>query len=328
MKVINMRADRLISILLLLQNKGKLTTKELAKELEVAERTIHRDMEALSAAGIPVIAERGKFGGWRLLDQYRTKLTGLKENEWMSLFISPSFQLLADLGLSKDWQKARQKILASFPNALKKNVHDVWNRIHVDTTQWGHSPEKIESFKILQQAIWEERKLQMKYERADRECIERIVEPLGLVAKGSAWYLVASSNENIRSYRASRIISVILLTDVFSRPDDFDLVQYWSHSTQEFIKSLPKYEVDVEISPSIVQRIKFTGRFVRVLKMDIPAESEWTPASLCFETEQEAKEYILGFANQIRIIRPIRLRKQIYDMAKRLVDFYEREGSI
>ena len=321
-----MRADRLLSILLLLQNRGKLTTNELAKELEVTGRTIHRDMEALNAAGIPIVAERGKSGGWRLLEQYRTNLTGLKANELKSLLISPSIQLLTDLGLTKDWQEARQKILASIPSTFQKNSHDIWNRVHVDTTTWRQSPEKIESFKILQQAIWDERKLQIKYERVDGEYIERVVSPLGLVAKGSTWYLIATSNEKIRNYRASRIKSVILTKEMFSRPNDFDLTQYWSDSTKEFIRSLPKYEVDVEISLSIVSRLKFTGRFVQILKMDSPSENGWIPTKLCFDTEQEASEYILGFGDQIRIIRPNSLMQSIYDMARALLDFYEQEN--
>ncbi|WP_312470276.1 YafY family protein [Neobacillus sp.] len=321
-----MRADRLISILLLLQNKGKLTTKTLAKELEVTERTIHRDMEALSVAGIPVVADRGKSGGWRLLEQYRTNLTGLKANEIKSLFISPSFQLLTDLGLTKDWQEARQKLLASIPSSLHKNADDVWSRIHVDTNAWRQSTEKIESFKILQQAIWDEKKLQIKYERADGECVERIVDPLGLVAKGSRWYLIASSNEDFRNYRASRVQSATLTNESFSRPKGFNLVQYWRDSTEKFIKSLPRYEVEVEISPSIVQRIKFTGRFVQLIKMDSPLDNGWIPANLCFDTEQEAKEYILGFGDQIRIIHPYTLKQNIYDMAKALVNFYKQEN--
>ncbi|WP_017473101.1 helix-turn-helix transcriptional regulator [Amphibacillus jilinensis] len=320
-----MRADRLITILLLLQNRGKITTKDLAKELEVTERTIHRDMEALSAASIPVVADRGKTGGWRLLEQYRTNLTGLKDNEIRSLFISPSVDLLNDLGLTKDWDEARQKLLASIPSIFQKNAGDVWERIHIDTSTWRQSTNKIESFKTLQQAIWDEKKLQMKYEKANGEIIEREVEPIGLVAKGSTWYLIASANGDFRSYKASRVQSATIASETFSRPADFDLAHYWRESTQRFIKSLPKYEVDVEISPSTIQRIKFTGRFVQVLKIDSPLENDWIPAKLSFDTEQEAKEYILGFGNQIRIIQPKALKQSIYDMAKAVMDFYNQE---
>lgn len=320
-----MRADRLISILLLLQNKGKLTTKELSLELEVTERTIHRDMEALSSAGIPVLAERGKSGGWKLLDQYRTNLTGLKADELRSLLISPSFQMLSDLGLSKEWNEARQKLVAAMPSSFQKKSFEIWNRIHIDTTAWKQPPEKIEFFKILQQAIWDEKKLQLKYERADGEEIIRVVHPLGLVAKGSTWYLIASTDDKIRNYRASRIISVTMTNEMFTRPNDFELAKYWQESTQSFIKSLPKYEVEVEISPTIIPRIKFTGRFIQVIKIDSPAKNGWIPAHLCFDTEQEALEYILGFGDQIRIVQPNSLKEKIYQMAIKIVEFYEEE---
>ncbi|MDX8363190.1 YafY family protein [Cytobacillus sp. IB215316] len=323
-----MRADRLISILLLLQNKGKLTTKQLAQELEVSERTIHRDMEALSISGIPVIAERGKSGGWTLLDKYKTNLTGLKHNEIMSLLISPSLQLLTDLGLAKDWHEARQKILASVPSTYEQNTNDIWNRIHVDTSTWRQSTEKIESFKTMQQAIWDEKKLHIKYERADGQCVERIVNPLGLVAKGSTWYLVAHSNGKFRNYRASRMQSATLTKEEFDRPNDFNLAHFWRSSTTEFINSLPRYEVNVEVSPHIIQRIKFPGRFVQILQVETPLENGWIPVILSFDAEQEAKEYILGFGDQIKIIHPKSLKKQIYDMAKAVVNFYEQEKTL
>ncbi|WP_243297113.1 helix-turn-helix transcriptional regulator [Bacillus litorisediminis] len=320
-----MRADRLVSILLLLQNKGKLTTRELAKELEVTERTIHRDMEALTTAGIPVVADRGKTGGWRLMEQYRTNLTGLKVNELKSLFLTPSAQLLNDLGLTKEWEEARQKLLASVPSIFQKEAGNVWERIYVDTSTWRQSPVKVESFQILQQSLWDEKKLQIRYERADGETVDRIVEPLGLVAKGSTWYLIASANGEIRNYRASRIIAASVTAETFSRPEGFNLAEYWQDSTDQFIKALPKYEVDVEMSASIVPRIKFTGRFVQILHTQSPTKNGWIPANLCFETEQEACEFILGFGDQIRILSPKTLRKTVYQMAKATVEMYKQD---
>ncbi|MBN8199715.1 MULTISPECIES: helix-turn-helix transcriptional regulator [Bacillaceae] len=318
-----MRADRLISILLLLQNNERMTSRELAKELEVTERTIHRDMEALSAAGIPVLAERGKFGGWRLLEKYRTNLTGLKADEIKTLLLSPSFEHLADLGISRDWKEARQKLLAAIPAPLKEDVKDISNRIHIDTSTWRQTPREMKSFEILQQAVWEEKKLQIKYEKADKQTSDRIVEPLGLIAKGNTWYLIAASDEQIKSYRASRIVDADLINEKFSRPSDFDLADYWQESKQKFISSLPKFEVEVEMSPSIIQRINFTGRFVRVIHMDNPRDNGWIPVSLSFDTEQEAREYILGFGNQIKIVRPVSLRKSVWEMAESVVNFYK-----
>ncbi|MDN4075027.1 helix-turn-helix transcriptional regulator [Fictibacillus terranigra] len=314
-----MRADRLIAILLLLQNKGKLTTKELAEQLEVTPRTVHRDMESLSASGIPVVADRGKSGGWRLLEKYKTNLTGLKANELKSLFISPSVQLLSDLGITQDWNDAREKLLASIPASFHQEALDVWDRIHVDTSSWRQSPEKTTAFRTLQEAIWEERKLQILYERADGEAKERVVNPLGLVAKGSTWYLIASVNEDIRNYRISRITSAVKTEDAFTRPADFNLAQYWESSTKSFMKALPTYETEVELSPSIVPRIKFTGRFMQNIKLDAPLNDRWVPATICFDTEQEAAEFILGFSNQVRVIRPENLKQKVYVMAKAVV---------
>lgn len=317
-----MRADRLISILLLLQNRGKMTTKELAKELEVTERTIHRDMDALSTAGIPIVAERGKMGGWTLLDQYRTNLTGLKYDEMLSLLISPSVQLLSDLGLAKEWHDARQKMVAALPNTFRQGSLDVWNRIHIDTTAWKQPAEKLVSFKIIQEAIWKEKVLHIQYERADGKVVFRMVNPLGLVAKGSTWYLIASSDEKIRNYRASRLLSLMMTEEAFTRPIDFNLEKYWLESTQTFISSLPEYKVEVEASPSIIHRMKFTTRFVQIERIGTPTAEGWLPVSLRSDTEQEAIAYILGFGDQIRVISPSTLKQAIYQMAKKIVDFY------
>ncbi|MGV3266395.1 helix-turn-helix transcriptional regulator [Cytobacillus pseudoceanisediminis] len=318
-----MRADRLISILLLLQNNERMTTRELAKELEVTERTIHRDMEALSAAGIPVLAERGKFGGWKLLEKYRTNLTGLKADEIKTLLLSPSFEHLMDLGISEEWKEARQKLLAAIPAPLKEDVKDISNRIHIDTSTWRQTPREMKSFGIVEQAVWEEKKLQIQYEKADKQTSDRIVEPLGLVAKGNTWYLIAASEEKVKSYRVSRILDAELINENFSRPNDFDLSGYWQESKQKFISSLPRFEVEVEMSPSIIQRINFTGRFVQVMHMDSPKDDGWISASLCFDTEQEAREYILGFGIQIKIVRPVSLRKSVGEMAESVVNLYK-----
>ncbi|MGM0806151.1 MAG: helix-turn-helix transcriptional regulator [Bacillota bacterium] len=318
-----MRADRLISILLLLQNHGKMTTKALANELEVTERTIHRDMEALSAAGIPVLAERGKHGGWRLVDEYRTRLTGLKDNELKTLFLSPSFQLLSDLGITKDWKEARQKLLASLPNTLQSQADNVWNRIHIDTDSWKQLSQETTALGLLQQAIWEERKIRIAYEKANKESSERIIEPLGLVAKGRTWYLVAVSNTDLKNFRVSRIKSVELTNESFVRPANFQLADYWNKSKQNFVQSLPVFEVEVEASPAIIQRLSFSGRFAQVVITSTPNENGWIPVKLSFDTKQEATSYIIGFGDQIKIISPSSLIESVKRMAESVLTFYK-----
>jgi predicted DNA-binding transcriptional regulator YafY len=318
-----MRADRLISIILLLQNHGKMTTKALANELEVTERTIHRDMEALSVAGIPVLAERGKHGGWRLVDQYRTRLTGLKDSELKTLFLSPSFQLLSDLGITKDWKEARQKLLAALPNTLQSQADNLWNRIHIDIDPWKQSSQETTALSLLQQAIWEERKICIAYEKANKESSERIVEPLGLVAKGRTWYLVAVSNQEIKNFRASRIKSVELLNETFIRPPHFQLAEYWTESKQSFVRNLPIFEVEVEASPSIMERLSFSGRFAQVVSKGSPNENGWIPVKLTFDTEQEAASYIIGFGDQIKILSPTSLIESVKAIGESVLLLYK-----
>ncbi|MBH0157335.1 YafY family transcriptional regulator [Fictibacillus sp. 5RED26] len=317
-----MRADRLISILLLLQNHGKMTTKALASELEVTERTIHRDMEALSVAGIPVLAERGKHGGWRLVDQYRTKLTGLKDSELKTLFLSPSYQLLSDLGFSKDWKEARQKLLAALPNSLQSQADNLWNRIHIDIDPWKQSQHETIALNLLQQALWEDRKIRIAYEKANKESSDRIVEPLGLVAKGRTWYLVAVSDKDIKNFRVSRIKSVELTYESFVRPGNFQLADYWNESKQNFVKNLPIFEVEVEASPAIIQRISYSGRFAQVVSKGSPNGNGWIPVKLTFDTEQEAASYIIGFGDQMKIVSPHSMIESVKKIGESALSLY------
>ncbi|WP_044338586.1 helix-turn-helix transcriptional regulator [Rossellomorea aquimaris] len=320
-----MRGDRLVSILLLLQTHGQMTAKELSERLEVSERTIYRDMDALSGTGIPVVAERGKNGGWSLLEDYQTDLTGLKESEIRALFVSPSAHLLDDLGLSRTSEEARNKLIASLPSTYRENAKGVWNRIHIDTSSWRKQKERIASFEVIKEAIWTVNKLRITYQRADGNMDDRTVSPLGLVAKGDLWYLIATKeNGDTRNYRASRIQSAVSLKETFTRPNDFNLAQYWNSSTQAFIKKLPSYEVKVEVNPSTLSRLTFTGRFARVLEIGDRTKKDWIPVTLSFDTEEEAKGYLLGFADQVRVVEPDDLHQKILEMAEAAVSFYRR----
>lgn len=318
-----MRADRLLSILLLLQSQGQMTAKQLSERLEVSERTIYRDMEALSGSGIPVFAERGKKGGWSLLEGYRTNLTGLKEAEIRALFVSPSAQLLEDLGLTHTSEEARNKLMASLPSTYRENANDVWNRIHIDTSTWREQKEKMVTFDVLKQAIWQENKLKIDYQQADGKTNSRIVKPLGLVAKGSRWYFIASKDDDeIRNYRASRIASAEFINETFTRPTDFDLAQYWRSSTKAFIGSLPNYEVLVEVSPAILPRLKFMNRLIQMEEGE--NQEGWIRVKLSFHTENEAKGFILGFTDQIKVIEPKKLHEKLLQMAEAAVKFYKQ----
>src|SRR5262245_6476098 len=257
-----MRADRLLSIMLMLQAHRRMTARALADRLEVSERTIHRDMESLSAAGVPVVAERGLGGGWSLLGEYRTNLTGLNEAEIQALFLARSPQLLDDLGLGKAAEAAFIKLFASVPPATRHDAESASQRIYVDVSGWNRSEESVPLLPLLQEAVWQERKVRFKYQRGfDCDDVERVVDPLGLVAKGSVWYLVAMIDGDIRNYRVSRMLEAELIDQTFIRPESFNLVTHWHQSAVEFESKLPRYHAKVRVHPDAVNRLYIIGRF-------------------------------------------------------------------
>ncbi|HXU39136.1 MAG TPA: YafY family protein [Blastocatellia bacterium] len=318
-----MRADRLLSILLLLQVHRRLTARDLATRLEVSERTIHRDMEALSAAGFPVFAERGIGGGWMLVEGYRTNLTGLNRDEIQALFLTKPLRLLADLGLKKASDAAFIKLSAALPAAHRDNAEQARQRIHIDATGWNHSSESIQFLPVLQEAVWQERKLRFTYERGGGcDSVERLADPLGLVAKGSAWYLVAAVDGEIRSYRVSRVVHAELTDDPCARPADFDLAGYWEQSTVNFKAQLPQYTAIVRVHPDVFPRLRFAGRFARIGQAEPPDADGWIRVTLRFDVEEMAIEWALSFGSNIEVLEPATLREQVIAAADSVLTFY------
>jgi predicted DNA-binding transcriptional regulator YafY len=317
-----MRADRLLSILLLLQVHRRLTARELAQRLEVSERTIHRDMEALSGSGIPVTAERGVGGGWSLLEDYRTNLTGLNAAEIQALFLAKPAHLLADLGLAKAGEAALIKLLAALPTAHRRGAEDVRQRIHIDAAGWRQREGAVPLLPALQEAIWQERKLRLSYQRGDGATVERVVDPLGLVAKGSLWYLVAGVEGELRSYRVSRIGSATPLDEPCVRPAGFDLAAYWAQSTAEFTAALPRYPATVRVAPAILSSIRQGGRYARIEREEPPDADGWITLAMLFEEEHNACEYVLSYGSQIEALAPAALREQVVRAAEQIVALY------
>jgi predicted DNA-binding transcriptional regulator YafY len=318
-----MRADRLLSILLLLQIHQRLTARELARRLEVSERTIHRDMESLGMAGVPITAERGVNGGWMLMEGYETKLTGLNEAEIQALFLTRPARLLADLNLNKASETAMMKLSAALPTIFRHDADYARQRIHVDVTGWSSQQEAVPSLHTLQEAIWQERKLSFTY--GQDECrVERLVDPLGLVAKGSVWYLVAAVDGDVRSYRVSRIQNVKLTTERSVRPADFDLAAFWEESSAKFKKHLPKYLATLRAHSSVIPRLPYGGRFARVEQVGETDAEGWVRVRMRFQFEEEACEYALSFGTQVEVLEPIELRAQVIKLARKVIDFYEK----
>ena len=319
-----MRADRLLSIVLLLQTHGQLTSRTLAERLEVSERTIHRDMEALSFSGLPVVAERGSTGGWSLLGEYRTNLTGLNEAEIQSLFVTQPPKLLADLRLKKASEGALLKLLAALPAMYRQGAEQARRRIHIDTGGWSHRPEEaVPLLPVLQEAIWSERKLLFTYQRGPGcDEVEREADPLGLVAKGSAWYLVARIGEDVRSYRISRISQATVMDQPCVVPAGFDLAAFWEQSTTAFKTALPNYVAKFRVSPDAFLRLRFAGRFARVgdtVERDLDG---WMRVSVGFDVEEMAVEYAMGFGSKLEVLEPRSLREKVIAAAHQVLEFY------
>lgn len=338
-----MKAERLLSILLLLQNNGKLTTKELAHRLEVSPRTILRDMEDLSSAGIPIYAERGANGGWRLSEGYQTRLTGMKAEEIQALILNHSSTLLTGLGIKQNLEAAFQKLLAAIPGQMQKDIDLVRTRIHIDGAGWHQSKEAFKHLSIVQEAVWQEKKLYIKYQRG-QDMIERVVCPLGLIAMKSIWYMAAQvdhgdpayledesgaipedqKTENLlRSYRISRIAEAKLLDQTFSRPPNFNLAEFWETSTKQFKAALPRYPARVVTNSKTLQHLA-KMMFVQVLHVaELNEKESGVEAELQFNTLESAVEIILGLHTQIKVLEPLELQNEVQSKARAILSLYE-----
>ena len=250
-----MRASRLVSVLLLLQARGRLTAGELARELEVSERTIHRDVEALSASGVPIYAERGAHGGIRLVDGYRTRLTGMTADEAEALFLAGLPGPAAELGLGTVVAAAQLKVLASLPPELRARASRLVERFHLDAGEWFRTSQPVPHLGALSEAVWEARRIAITYDR-DGIGVRRELEPLGLVLKAGIWYVVARVEDHVRTYRVARVLAAEPLGERFERPSPFDLAGYWAESTAAFERDVPRIEVVVRVRPDRLDRLR------------------------------------------------------------------------
>lgn len=310
-----MRAERLLSIILLLQSHNRLTAAQLADRLDVSERTILRDMDALASANIPVYSERGRHGGWALVDGYRTNLIGISNEEISALVLSPS-QVLADLGLDDAAEAATLKILASLPQFRRRNADVVRQRIHIDGAPWHGEADTARFLPQLQQAIWQDSELTIRYQRGDEEIVERTIAPLGLVAKGRIWYLIAAIDEVYRTYRVSRIRQVKATGKSITRPTNFDLADYWEQSTREFVAQLPTYPVTIRIHEDALRFIR-AWRWATITSI-APDSDNWLVVEVNFEEIEGATACLLGCARDVQVIAPDELKVTITEKIRDL----------
>ncbi|MFC4913833.1 helix-turn-helix transcriptional regulator [Actinomadura gamaensis] len=320
-----MRASRLISLVLLLQSRGEMTAAELAEELEVSERTVYRDVEALSAAGVPVYADRGPGGGYRLLGGYRTRLTGLTREEAEALFLAGLRGPAGDMGLADAVATAELKVRAALPSVLRDAPLRAGQRFHLDAPGWFGDATPPAPLRDLARAVWTDERVEIRYRRRDEE-VARTVEPYGLVLKNGGWYLVARIGRGHRTYRVDRITEVAPTGGHFVRDEAFDLAEFWRESTAAFLRGMLRDEVTVRLSPAGLRSLRFhldTHAVERAQEAARRPDADgWVTAVLPVESLDVAFTQLLGLGPEVEVLEPAGLRARMAEAAERAAKLY------
>ena len=307
-----MKSDRLLSALVLLQARGRVTERELAERLEVSQRTVHRDMEALSAAHVPIAAIRGAQGGWELEKGWRTQVPGLDEGELRALLMAQP-RAVGHSRLAAAAESALNKLMAALPVPMQARAAAMRERLHVDPTGWRGTGEDLSMLAAVQEAVAGDRRLAFDYTRADGQTGPRTVDPLGVVAKGLTWYLVARGGSGMRTYRVSRMAAVTVLASGFERPARFDLAEYWKASTARLGEQRGSFAVTLRATPSAARRLAEWG-MVRLPanRASAPEGAEgWTTVTAHFDAEGEAMFFVLGMGTRVTVVSPNDFRERV-----------------
>ncbi|MER7009146.1 YafY family protein [Dactylosporangium sp. NPDC000555] len=322
-----MRVSRLISLVLLLQAGGPRTAAELAEQLEVSERTIYRDILALSAAGVPVYAEQGRAGGYRLLDGYRTRLNGLSRAEAEALFLSGLPGPARDMGLGEALAAAQLKVAAALPDPLREASARARQRFHFDAPGWFRDAEPPPRLAELARAVWEDRVVALTYAGRAGE-VTRTVEPLGLVLKNGVWYVVGRIGAGERTYRVDRVRAVTATDERFGRDDGFDLASFWSHRAGEFERALLAETVTVRLSPAGLRLLRHAVEAVAYRAAaegaGPPDADGWVTVELPAESVPVAYTQLLALGPEAEIVAPPELRDMVAAAAERTAALYRR----
>ncbi len=324
-----MRASRLLSMLMLLQIRGRITAQELSRELEVSIRTVYRDIDSLSAAGVPIFSERGPAGGYQLMDGYRTRVTGLTPDEAGSLFLAGAPGAAAELGLGEVLAAAQLKLLASLPDDLRRQAERIGARFHLDTPGWFQESEKPVYLPEVATAVWEARPLKIRYQRWEG-IVTRQVDPVGLVRKGHSWYMVARADKQFRTYRLVRILELETIDEHFERPADFDLADFWAESQASFQERMHTSESVVRLSPVAVEHLDVVldayAREKALSTASLPDAEGWVIARIPIESIGIARWEFLRFGAEAEVLEPVELRAAITEQSHKMAELYRRSG--
>jgi predicted DNA-binding transcriptional regulator YafY len=301
-----------------------MTAAQLADELEVSVRTIHRDVEELSAAGVPIYAERGPHGGIRLVDGYRTRLTGMTADEAEALFLAGLPGPAAQLGLGTVVAAAQLKVMAALPPELRSRANRLVERFHLDVSGWFQADDPVPSLTALSTAVWEGHQVVITYERGPG-AVERRLSPLGLVLKAGVWYVVGAVDEQVRTYRVSRVLDVAPLDVPAERPEGFDLAAFWRASSERYERESPHVEVTIRIREARIGRLYDAAgerAMATAVRLDEPDPDGWLRMRLTLPWPDEVPGRLLGVGSSLEVLEPADIRERLVATAKRVVERY------
>jgi len=320
-----MRADRLLALLMILQSRGRVTAHQLAQELEVSERTIYRDVVALNTAGIPIFTEGGPGGGIRLVESYRTDLTGLRSEEVEALSMLNIPEPLVKLGVGQELKAGLLKLAGAISPRLQEKQQQARARIHLDSAWWFQGEDAITCLPGLQEAVWGDKRCWIAYRGDFRTRFEAVIEPYALVAKASIWHLVFRLQETMRVLRVSQIEEISILAERFQRAEDFELAEFWRGWCERIENEQPRFEVTALVAPALAERLTWLLKENQPDLLNTPPGLErrdWKIMTLDFESFESARTRILGFGGAIEVLEPLALRCSLVDYAHQVAAVY------
>ena len=323
-----MRASRLLSMLALLHVRGQISARQLADELDVSLRTIYRDVEALGAAGIPVYATRGRTGGFALVDGYRPGIAALTGEEADALFFTGLPGPAAELGLGSVLAATRLKLLAALPPELRERAARMRERFHLDAPGWLRDADTPPHLSLIADAVWAQRRVRVRYERSNRAVVDRLLDPLGVVLKAGAWYLVANADggRSPRTYRVSRVRDAQLLDESFVRPAGFDLQAHWDDYQRDYARRVYRESATVRLSPAGRELLFLLGPIpARAAReaMGEPDAAGWARTTVPIESVQHGLHALMQLGPEVEVIEPAALRDLVAAAARDLAARYE-----
>jgi predicted DNA-binding transcriptional regulator YafY len=325
-----MRASRLVSIILLLQARGRMTAEQLAGELEVSVRTIYRDVGSLHAAGIPLYGEAGLAGGYQLLAGYRTRLTGMTAAEAEALALAGMPGPAAELGLGGVLAAAQLKLDAALPAEMRARAALVRERFHLDTPGWYYDGDSVPHLTAIADTVWKQQRIEIRYRRWRAPTdVTRCLDPHGIVLKAGKWYLVARGHGGMRTYRVNQILDLAVLAGQFERAEDFDLARYWAAGITEFRAGLHQGEATIRLSPAGQDRVAelYNADTVRAARATAspPDHDGWVSAVVPIESIENARSEFLRLGADVEIIEPAALRAQISAVVRSMTAIYQAD---